>query len=331
MAVNGIIFVTGATGFLGRHLVPLLTQAGFRVRALVRPESAVPAYLRASMIEIVNGDLQDRDSLQQSFGDSQYVIHAGGLFRFWGYHEQFERVNVQGTANMLEVAARNSAKRFVHISTVAVVGAPAPDLVIDEQYPCQPIDAYQRSKFDAENLARMYFRAVRLPTVVLRPGAYYGPGGHYAWNRLFFEDPFKGLRIQVHHGKRITFPVFVADVAKAALAALALGGGGEVYNVSGDPLTQRQATDTISRLARISRFRLNCPEPLMVWLADRLTDMARHTRREPYYPINLAKYVFRDWHVSSAKARAELGFVPTPFEEGARQTVGWYREIGMLR
>ncbi|MBL7064205.1 MAG: hypothetical protein ISS49_08375 [Anaerolineae bacterium] len=59
------------------------------------------------------------------------------------------------------------------------------------------------------------------------------------------------------------------------------------------------------------------------------TYLSRYTGREPYYPINLISYVFCDWEVSSEKARRELGFVPTPFEEGARATLAWYRQLGL--
>jgi dihydroflavonol-4-reductase len=326
-----MIFVTGATGFFGHHLIPALAQTGCRVRAFVRPTSDTSFLKSYDNVEFAVGDVQDRDSVMAAMQGCEYVIHAGALFRFWGEREAFERVNVQGTAHMLEAAMRHNIQRFVYISTVVVVGAPQNGRVIDEMHPCQPIDAYQRSKFDAENMVRMFNRSTKLPAIILRPGAFYGPWSHYAWNRLFFEDPLRGLRIQIHNGQRITFPVFVPDAARAAIAALSKGKLGETYNVCGDPLTHKEANGTISKLAGISSFRLNCPAPLMLWMANRLTDMAARTRREPYYPINLAKYVFYDWQVSSEKARAELDFTPTPFEEGAKQTVEWYRQIGWVK
>ncbi|MEK7275777.1 MAG: NAD-dependent epimerase/dehydratase family protein [Chloroflexota bacterium] len=326
----GLILVTGATGFLGHHLIPALADSGYQVRALVRPTSQTD-FLSSHGVELAYGDVQDSDAVQTAIKGCDRVIHAAGRFRFWGDQHTFEQVNAFGTAHMLEAAKRNNVKSFIYISTVAVVGTPQPGRVIDETYPCRPEDSYQRSKYDAENLARMYHHGSGLPTVILRPGAFYGPWGHYAWNRLFFEDPLKGLRLQVHHGRRLTFPVFVPDVARAIIAALEKGRPGETYNVSGEPILHREANGIISKLADISDYRFNCPSPLMIWLAGVLTDVARRTGREPYYPINLAKYVFYDWNVSSEKARAELDFTPTPFEEGARQTVEWYREMGWIK
>ncbi|MBI3243284.1 MAG: NAD-dependent epimerase/dehydratase family protein [Chloroflexi bacterium] len=326
-----MIFVTGATGFLGHHLIPALAQTGCAVRVLARSTSDVGFLKHYGNVEVVTGDVLDRDSILAAMKDCEKVIHAGGLFRFWGPRESFEKVNVQGTANMLEASLRQNIQRFIYVSTVAVVGIPQNGRVIDETYPCQPVDAYQRSKFDAENMVRMFNRSTRFPAIILRPGAFYGPWGHYAWNRLFFEDPLRGLRIRIHKGQRLTFPAFVPDVARGIVAALSQGRTGEIYNLSGEPLTHNEANRIISRLAGISSFRLNCPAPLMMWLANRLTDMAARTGREPYYPINLAKYVFYDWQVSSDKARAELDFTPKPFEEGAKQTVDWYRQIGWVK
>jgi len=320
---SGLIFVTGATGFLGHNLVSYLLREGYQVRALVRPTSDT-RYLRELGVELVVGDVQDTASVQQSIAGAQYVVHGAGLFRFWGDPAAFEKTNAQGTGNVLEAAGRHKVEKIVHISTIAVIGNPPPTGLIDETTPCDPQDAYQRSKRDGESFVRMFAKATRLPAVILRPGAFYGAWGHYAFNRLFFEDPLKGLRIQVHGGKRITFPVFVPDVARAILAALKQGRPGETYNVSGESLSHAEANRIISRLAGILPWRINIPEEWMLSVAKRWTTMAERTKREPYYPLNMASYVFRDWRVSSDKAKTELGFTPTPFEEGARQTLEWY-------
>ena len=323
-----MIFVTGATGFLGHHLIPALTQAGYQVRALVRTTSQTEFLKQHPNVETVAGDLLDRDSLVAAMKGCQQVIHAGGLFRLWGEQHSFEQINVQGTAHMLEVALRSGVERFVHVSTIAVIGIPQNGRVIDETYPCQPDDSYQRSKYDAENMVRMFAVSTRFPAVIVRPGAFYGPWGHYAWNRLFFEDPIRGLRLQVHQGQRLTFPVFVPDVAQGIIAALEHGQLGETYNLSGRPITHAEANQVISKLAGIGGWRINCPANLMLWVSKQMARLSEETHHEPFYPLALAKYVFYDWNVSSEKACADLGFKPTPFEEGARQTIEWYKQLG---
>lgn len=324
------VFVTGATGFLGRHLVPELLAAGYHLRVLVR-ETSDTHHLRHPQVEVIIGDILDSEAVRAAASGCQWAVHAAGLFRFWGPAEEFERVNVQGTANVVEAVLRQPVRKFVYVSTIAVVGEHPPEIVIDENVKCQPADPYQRSKLDAENLVRMFAKAAGLPAVVLRPGAFYGPWGRYAFNRLFFEDPLKGLRIQVHGGRRLTFPIYVPDVARAIVAGLEHGRAAETYNVCGEPLTHQAVNAIVSRLAGIGPARLNVSADMMLRVAGLLTRLAERTQREPYYPVHLASYVFQDWRVSSAKARADLGFEPTPFEEGARQTLAWYADQHLYR
>lgn len=176
----------------------------------------------------------------------------------------------------------------------------------------------------------MGYQPARLSAVVLRPGAFFGPWGRYAFNRLFFEDPPRRLLIQVHWGRRLTFPVFVHDVARVIVAALKSGRPGEVCTFAGDSPTHRQVSAVVSRLAGFPAWRLKVQTGLMLALAGWLNWRAERTGRKPYYPLNLAWYVFHDWQVSSAKTWAEFGFVPTPFEEGARQTLDRYRRAGVF-
>jgi nucleoside-diphosphate-sugar epimerase len=187
------------------------------------------------------------------------------------------------------------------------------------------VDAYQRSKLAAEQLVLAANQPAGLQTVVLRPGAFYGPGGRYGFNRLFIEEPLRGLRIQVDGGRRITFFVYVPDVARAVGLALVSGRAGEIYNICDDACSHRQINTLVSQIAGISAWRLNAPRRLMVSLARLMEAWAALTRQEPFYPLNLEHYVFQDWPASNAKARRELGFTPTPLAEGLRATIDWYR------
>jgi len=322
------ILVTGATGFLGHTLCPYLVERGYRLRAFVRPPSDW-GFLRPLGIELAWGDIRDAEAVHVAAEGCRAVVHAAGKFRFWGRSDEFFAINLDGTRNTLEAARRASVERFIYISTIAVIGAPHTGAVIDETYPPTPRDDYQRSKLEAERLTLRYHQEHGVPALVLRPGAIYGPGSRYAFNRLFFEDPMKGLPLQVHRGRHINFPVYVRDVARGIDLALKRGQPGEVYNVSGCSLSHREINRTMDRLLGHRIRRINAPAWMMFTLARVWTWLSRYTRREPYYPINLAPYVFYDWEVSNAKARRELGFVPTPFEKGAQATLAWYQELGV--
>lgn len=325
-----MILLTGASGFLGHHLARRLLMEGYEVRALVRRQSET-AFLRKMGVELAYAcDIGDRKALRAACKGCQGVVHAAARFRMWGNLCHFWQTNVEGTDAVLRAALEEGARRVVLVSTVVVVGKPQPGRVVDEGHPCRPQDAYQRTKLEAERLALAYERNCGLDVVVVRPGALYGPWGRYAFNRLFFEDPLRGWRIKVHGGRRLTFPAYAPDVARGIASALQTGRPGQIYNLSGATMTHNEVNDAISDLAGISRWRLNLPTWPLLLLARLWTAASRYTGEEPFYPSNLAYYVFQDWRVSSAKARAELDFRPTPFDRGARETIEWYRNQGIL-
>lgn len=320
-----ITFVTGGTGFLGRHLVPALCRAGHVVRVLVRKPDEHPWLKRCPQVEIVHADILDADRVSEAVAGCTYVVHAGGLFRFWGKREAFERTNAEGTANVLRAAAQTSLKKLIYVSTIAVVGNPDPNRIVDEDHPLHPADAYQWSKFHAEQEVMEAFRRNGVPAVIVRPGAYYGPLGTYAFNRLFFRDPMRGIIMQINGGSFVTFPAYIGDVPRAILSVFECGRVGEIYNVSGESLTHKAAFDIICAEGNIHFPRLNIPDWMGIAMARVLTALGEVTGREPFYPITLRSYVYNYWNVSSEKARRELGFTPTDFRDGARRTLAWYR------
>jgi len=331
-----MILVTGATGFLGRNLCEQLIGQGDEVRALVRQRKRPDGeyeldFLRNLGVDLAWGDVRNAESVNRAIQGCQQVIHTAAIFRMWGPYREFHATNVEGTLNVLRAARQANVQRFVHVSTVAVAGRPLPGQVIDEDYPCAPYDAYQRTKLEAERLVLSFYAQYGLPVVVVRPGAFYGPWGHYAFNRLFFEDFLRGWRVQVHRGRRVTFPVYVKDVAWGIALALRRGRIGQIYNVSGESLSHREINAIVSRLSGKGTWRINAPAWLMLAFAGLLEVVAFFTRREPWYPLNLATYVFYDWQVSSEKAQRELGFHARSFEEGARETLDWYRAMGLLK
>ncbi|VAW43072.1 hypothetical protein MNBD_CHLOROFLEXI01-4855 [hydrothermal vent metagenome] len=326
-----MILITGATGFLGHHLVPRLVQLGYPLRAVVRPSSNTQ-FLQELGVELAYADdITDAPAIEAACEGCEQIIHAAGLFRFWGDESQFWQTNVEGTTAVLQAALTHQVKRFIHISTIAVVGKLPTDRLIDETTPCNPQEPYQRSKLEAEKRVLAAHSEDGLPVIVLRPGGFYGPWGRYAFNRLFFEEPLRGWRIKVDNGRHITFPVFVPDVVQGVELALQNGRFGEIYNICGPSLDHNSVNEIVNRLAGIGNWRLNFPSWMVLLLARSWTALSRFTGREPFYPINMAPYVFQDWHVSHQKAAKELGFQPTPFAEGARQTLEWYWNEGLLK
>ncbi|MFZ1398041.1 MAG: NAD-dependent epimerase/dehydratase family protein [Candidatus Promineifilaceae bacterium] len=325
-----MILLTGATGFLGHHLVPHLVNAGYALRAVVRPSSDTQ-FLQKLGVELAYAeDITDVAAISQACAGCDQVIHAAGLFRFWGEMDEFWQTNVGGTTAVLQAVQHHPIQRFIYISTIAVVGKPPTNRPIDETTRCNPQEPYQLSKLEAEKRVLAAHAQDGLPAIVLRPGAFYGPWGRYAFNRLFFEEPLKGWRIKVDNGRHITFPVFVPDVVQGVELALRNGRFGQIYNICGESLEHNRVNTIVNDLAGIGHWRLNFPTWMVLLLARAWTALSKVTGREPFYPINMAPYVFQDWHVTYQKAADELGFQPTPFADGAKQTLEWYWQQGLL-
>ncbi len=325
-----MILVTGATGFLGHNLVPRLLDEGYRVKALVRPSSDT-AFLERLGVELAYADdICDREAVARACLGCRQVIHAAGLFRFWGDPTAFWRTNVEGSSTVLEGAVAAGVERFIHISTVVVIGK-TPEGQIDEETRCLPQEPYQESKLETERRVLACHQEQGLPVIILRPGAFYGPWGRYAFNRLFFEEPLRGWRIRINRGRHITFAAYAPDVAQAIILSLKKGRAGQIYNINSQSLDHNAANNMVSDLSGISRWRLNIPSWAVILLARAWTALSRYTHKEPYYPINMVSYVFQDWRVDTSKAERELGFRPTPFVEGAQKTMAWYRQQRFLR
>jgi nucleoside-diphosphate-sugar epimerase len=149
-------------------------------------------------------------------------------------------------------------------------GKPPTNRPIDENTRCNPLEPYQQSKLEAETRVLAAHAQDGLPAIVLRPGAFYGPWGRYAFNRLFFEEPLKGWRIKVDNGRHITFPVFVPDVVQGVELALRNGRFGQIYNICGESLEHNRVNAIVNNLAGIGHWRLNFPTWMVLLLARSL-------------------------------------------------------------
>ncbi|MGC2855158.1 GDP-mannose 4,6-dehydratase [Novispirillum sp. DQ9] len=174
--------MTGAGGFIGSHLVERLADMGASVRALVHYNALGRwGWLDNSpvkeSVEVIAGDLADRDSVAQAMGDASVVFHLGALIAIpYSYHapESYVRTNVTGTLNVLQVARERRVERVLHTSTSEVYGT-ARFVPISEEHPLQGQSPYSATKIGADKLAESFHLSFELPVVTVRPFNTYGP------------------------------------------------------------------------------------------------------------------------------------------------------------
>jgi len=321
-------FVTGAAGFVGKHLVSRLVADGARVRALVH-RSALPPELEAK-VEVIRGDLQDRVLLREAMREVEIVFHlASALGSSLLGAEEFQAVNAGGTEAVLAAARESGVKRVVHFSSAGVLGHVRGGFPAPETRPPGPRDVYGRTKLAGEELALAAARAGQ-DVVIIRPGWVYGPGDRRTFKLI--RTIARRRFILVGSGKIRQTPVHVGDLVSGTLLCAAKGRPGEIYNLTGkEVLTVKAMAEAIAAAAGVTIPETTlplAPARAAAWLAAALY---RPFKKEaPLNPSRLAFFVDSK-PLDIAKAVHELGYAPAfDFRTGIAATVEWYRTNGWL-
>jgi dihydroflavonol-4-reductase len=324
-------FITGASGFIGSAVARKLVSAGFNVRALVRRRSP-RTNLDGLEIEIVEGDMLDKDTVVSAAKGARYVFHVAADYRLWAPDpEEILRANWEGTRIVMEGARDARAERIVYTSSVATLKLREDGLPADETTPLseiQGIGAYKRSKIAAERLVeRMIGNG--LPAIIVNPSTPLGP-------RDLRPTPTGRMIVEAASGRMPAFVdtglnlVHVDDVAAGHVAALRHGRIGERYILGGENITLVGLLGIIAHLIGRPPPRLRLPRMLIYPLAFGAEAIARVTGREPFVTLDGLRMAKHRMYFTSAKAERDLGYTSRPAEEGLRDAIDWFRKAGYL-
>jgi len=324
------ILVTGGTGFVGSHLVSRLVKKGELVRVLVRKNSNID-YLKKLNVEICVGDVTDKNSIKAAVEGVDLVYHIAALFRQARFPDRvYGEINVQGTQNMLEASYEEGVKRFVHCSTIGVLGHIA-NPPANETYPYNPGDVYQRSKCEGEKIALKFFQDKEFPVVVARPASVYGPGDM----RLLrlFKYVSSGKMVILGDGNPFYHLVYVEDLVTGfELCAQKENAVGQVYILGGDKyLTLNELIDLIAKVLEVSLSKIYLPVFPVKALSILCEKVCISLRIEPPFHRRRVDFFTKSRAFNISKAKKELGYKPEfDLETGLRLTAEWYREKGLL-
>ncbi len=331
MPADGDVVVTGASGFLGGAVVRALHDRGRRVRALVRETSDVRG-LRASGVALVRGDVVVGDGLAAAFAGARLVVHAAGMLgRPGAAYAAYESVHVVGTMNVVRAARAAGVERVLHLSSPGLLGPVARDAPdADEDSTPNPTNPYERSKAAAEAALREDAADRGAIAVIVRPEFVYGPGDHHVLR--LFQSLRRRRFVYVGRGDALCHPTYVDDAVAGLLAAAERGRAGRVYHVAGPrPVTIRELAETFARACGARPPRLHVPERPMRLLVGALERAAARMGVTPPVGSTAVDFFTMDRHFSWQRARSELGYEPAVgLDEGARRTVHWYRQEGLL-
>ncbi len=323
-----LALVTGATGFLGGHLVRELLDRGHSVRALYRSPSTLAA-INELDIETVQGDVLDRASLEHATRGVDWVFHVAASTASWKpKFAQQTAINVGGTENVVAAALASKVKRLVHTSSVAVFGFT--DDYISERSPHLGLDSwvnYSRSKALGEARAREGL-ARGLDVVIVNPTHILGPGDTQSWGRLI---------LLVDQGKLPGVPpgsgafVDVREVAKAQVMAAERARSGESFLLGGEETTFLDLVQRIGKVLGKSVPSRAVPAPLLRGYARALDMLSRMTGKEPDITPEAVAFVCHHMRCDCRKAQTELGLQTTPLDRLLGDTIHWMRQQRLLR
>jgi nucleoside-diphosphate-sugar epimerase len=304
-------FVTGGSGFLGRRLIAALIERGVAVGALARSEASAIA-VRGAGAAPVRGDLDDVAAMTAGMKENgevgvvDVVFHAAAHVGQHGRLADFLRDNVTGTENVLAAARAAGVRRFVHVSTEAVLADGQPIVRADETrpYPERPAGPYPISKGLAERAVIAANRPGDFETVAIRPRFIWGNGDTSVLPELV--DAVRKKRFAwIGGGRYLTSTCHVANVVEGALLAAERGGSGEIYFLTdGEPVEFRAFMTELLGTQGVDPGDREVPR----WLARTAAALTGWLPRPPVTRTAIA-LVGGEVTVDDAKARRELGYV----------------------
>ena len=344
---DDILLVTGATGLVGSHVCQRARELGIQTRALVR-ESSDKTLLSEWGVDLVYGDLNDLEALDQAARGVTALVHCAAKVGDWGPVEKYRKVNVDGTRALLEAVEKaGTVKRVVHVSSLGVYQA-RDHHGTDETEPVSVsgIDGYTLTKAESELLVRKHIDEKKLPAIILRPGFIYGPRDRTVLPRITERLRIGGFKF-LGTGKTLLNNTYVSNLVDAIFLALEKDEHiGEVFNITdGSLVTKREFISSIASLAGYPVPENNVPLFVAKSLAVQMEFWQRlydrwcpfdwywlpEKNKAPLLNNARIKFLGLNLDFSIEKARQKLGYKPkVQFETGIQQAIGWCREAGLL-
>jgi nucleoside-diphosphate-sugar epimerase len=310
--------VTGATGFVGGQLTRMLVDGGHQVTALVRSPSKAQA-LTALGVDLVPGDLADRESLDRLLDGADGLFHVAGWYKV-GARDRSDgyRINVEGTRDVLTAARAAGTSRVVYTSTLAI-NSDARGVVRDESYVFtgQHLSTYDATKAEAQRVADQ-FAADGLPLVTVMPGLIYGPADTSQSGQLI-RNVVAGKPVAVPSGNRLCWG-YVDDIVQGHVLAMEKGVVGQRYMLAGPIHTLVDGLRTAARIAG-TRGPLVVPATVIGGLAVVSDWLERVVPLPPTVSSETLRAATADYLGSPAKAQRELGWSARSLDAGMQETV----------
>ncbi len=319
-------FITGASGFIGTHLVSKLLQQNWEVSVLLHKR---PLH-EPEKVRVFRGDMRDPSVLKEALQGTDVLFHlAAALGASLISEKEFFRINKEGTENVLRASQEAGIKRIIHFGSAGVLGSVKENEAVGEDYLPHPIDIYDKTKLEGERAALRFARR-GMEIVVIRPGWAYGPGDRRTFKLI--KAIAKKQFILVTKGKTRHTPVYIDDLVKGILLCVEKARGGEIYHLAGEEVLS--VKDMVSAIAEATQSKIPpfalplLPVRVAAWKMEKIFYLFK--REAPLSRGKLGFFIHPK-PLSIQKAKEELDYSPqTDFQTGMRKAVSWYRDHGWL-
>jgi nucleoside-diphosphate-sugar epimerase len=310
-------FITGATGFLGGVLARQLREAGHEVNAVIRsPEKA--SELQSLGVALFKGDVTEKESMREAMQGVDGVFHVAGWYKI-GVQEQSEgeKVNIQGTRNVLELMKELRIPKGVYTSTLAINSDTHGELKNESyHFSGKHLTEYDRTKAEAHEIAKQFI-ADGLPLVIVMPGGIYGPGDTSVLRRTLI-DYLRGKLPMIPNKAGICW-AHVEDTAQGHILAMERGVTGETYIIAGEPCTYQEAMQIASHITG-----KDVPATVPYQMLKAMSYLVKPFDRfmpETYTSEALRVLSGVTYWGDNSKAKRFLGYHPRPLTEGLESTL----------
>lgn len=325
------IFVTGATGFVGSHLVPRLAQDGHKVVCFVRATSHMEPLKKLGVNRTI-GDVTDKASVVEGMKGCDFVVNLANVYSFWEPDTRtYTNVNVVGTKNVMQSALETAVAKVVHVSTYGVYGNSADSPLTEESEvgPNRPSE-YQRSKYAGERIAWELYENQRLPLVVVYPCVILGAGDPKATGQYIRDILLRRMPAKVFEDTVFTY-VHVNNVVDAIVRALVEKDNiGQKYIIGKYNLSLREMNQMIQEISGVPLPKIKLPGFLATISAAFLTRVADLTKKPPPWGMCLdqVRSMKESLVADGSKAERELRITYTPIRKALEEAIASFQEGG---
>ena len=321
----GTVLITGATGFIGKNLIPALIRFQ-KIRILVRKTSNIELFKKNSKIEITYGELEKDEGIEQALNGVDTVVHCAARTIGKNFIEYY-RTNTTGTANLIRAMNKKKIKKILYLSSHAVCGPGCEKKSVKESDQPNPVSFYGMTKKLAEEIVMNS----GINYTILRPVSVYGP---YDMEILkYIKLLNRGICPVIGFGEKFINLIFITDLVELIITLIRANKfNNQIYFINdGNCYSYKELLNEITNILGVNNLKVYIPETMALFYGL-LNDVFLRRQKRLIWRDKVREMARKYWLCSNEKLRDDFNFIPKyMLKQGMKETIDWYRTHGFLK